>query len=753
MNRRELEMHLQDLFEGRIEAEALHDLEQQLRADPDARDLYRDYAHLHNALQLRADGIDLLHVVSMDRVVERRQRRYLRNAFISAAALLAISAVIAGLIMATQPQPPRLTATATADTRWTVDGEAQDPREGKWVVSKGATVRVLSGTVKLRPESGAAMVMQGPALASFPELEMPVLHHGWLWIDSADSGLSFEVGTPELLVRDVGTRFGVRVPEQGPAEVHLIDGQVDVFAKSTLKKIASLEPEERGVTITPTGELTGLALERDPFPELDELLTRPASYPTTVRSQNPVGYWRLDETGGGALVDEVAPGRVGRRQPAVKTGVSGPSPAGGFRGFSRENRAFHLSGSPGKPPLLLGSTMAHSGVLFRDDFDGAGPLNGTRPDVTLNDAKWMAVSSPSKFGADGGFEGAGETTAPNRGGSATLAFTPVDGVVYTLEASLRGVKTTGAWIALGFADGQSSMGGKRRRFADGEVSGRAWMLARDGKESRPNQAFLGTSGTTGGGADGSSWAGPLANAPGGDLDLRVVLDTSGGPGNWNATWWAKRAADHEYTKVRDTATLINESITSVGLALSAGGIIGTVDQFSLRADPVTSGRSNPQQALAPANVARKEGAVSFWMRREPGKMRREMLWSAGETPQDASLHTHLAADGRVGFFIENGRYDVLVTSEESIANGRWHHLAASWSPSSVDLYVDGRLVANDTDHRGIQQGILPELRFGGGPPAFKTAPFSGWIDEIALWDRALTPAEVQHQVRSAEGVK
>jgi hypothetical protein len=199
--------------------------------------------------------------------------------------------------------------------------------------------------------------------------------------------------------------------------------------------------------------------------------------------------------------------------------------------------------------------------------------------------------------------------------------------------------------------------------------------------------------------------------------------------------------------------LINESITSVGLALSAGGIIGTVDQFSLRADPVTSGRSNPQQALAPANVARKEGAVSFWMRREPGKMRREMLWSAGETPQDASLHTHLAADGRVGFFIENGRYDVLVTSEESIANGRWHHLAASWSPSSVDLYVDGRLVANDTDHRGIQQGILPELRFGGGPPAFKTAPFSGWIDEIALWDRALTPAEVQHQVRSAEGVK
>jgi hypothetical protein len=753
MNRRELEMNLQDLFDGQIEAEALHTLEQQLRADPDARDLYRDYAHLHNAMQLRADGIDLLHVVPMNRVIARRQRRYLRRAVISTAAALVVSTVIAGLMIATQPQTPRLTATATADTRWTVDGEAQDPRKGEWLVTKGSTVRVLSGTVKLQPESGAALVMQGPAHASFPEIEKPVLHHGWLWIDSADSGCSVEVGTPELLVRDVGTRFGVRVPEQGPAEVHLIDGRVDVFAKSTTEKIASLEPEERGVSITAAGELTGLVLERDPFPDLDELLTRPASYMTTVRSQNPVGYWRLDDTVGGALLDEVTPGFAGRRHPAVKTGESGPSPAGGFCGFGEENRAVHVPGLAVKPPLLLGSAAVHSGVLFRDDFDGEGSLHGTQPDVTLNGTQWMAVSSPSNFGADGGFEGAGEATASDRGGSATLAFTPVDGMVYTLEASLRGVNSKGAWIALGFADGRSSKGGKNRRFANGEVSGRAWMLVRDGTETRPNQALLGTSGTTGGGADASAWAGPLAHAPGGDLDLRVILDTAGGPGNWTATWWAKPSGDKDYTKVRDSAALINESISSVGFAVSAGGISGTIDHFSLRAAPVTSRHAMPKQAHRPANVARKEGAVSLWIRREPRGIRREMLWSAGENPRDASIHAHLTEDGRVGFFIENGRYDVLVNSEESVADGRWHHLAASWSPSSVNLYVDGRLVANDTDHRGIQQGTLPELRFGGGPPVFNAAPFRGWIDEIALWDRSLTIAEVQHQVRSAEGVK
>jgi hypothetical protein len=212
MNRRELEMHLQDLFEGRIEAGALHDLEQQLRADPDARDLYGDYAHLHNALQLRADGIDLLHVVPMDRMVARRQWRHLRKAVFSAAAVLAVSAMVAGIIIATRPQPPCLTATASADTRWTVNGEIQNPGQDERKVTKGATVQVMSGILKLQPESGVVMVMQGPAQASFPELEKPVLHHGWLWIDSPDSDQSVEVRTSDLVVHDIGTRFGVRVP-------------------------------------------------------------------------------------------------------------------------------------------------------------------------------------------------------------------------------------------------------------------------------------------------------------------------------------------------------------------------------------------------------------------------------------------------------------------------------------------------------------------------------------------------------------
>jgi hypothetical protein len=305
---------------------------------------------------------------------------------------------------------------------------------------------------------------------------------------------------------------------------------------------------------------------------------------------------------------------------------------------------------------------------------------------------------------------------------------------------------------MGFSNGQSRAGSKECRFVGGRVNGRAWMLARDGKEPRSNQALLGTSGTTGGGADTVPWAGALAHEQCRDLDLRIVLDTSEGPGHWAATWMAKRPSAGEFEIVRERAMLINESINSVGIAVSSEGITGTIKSFSLRADPAHTNGPNQGMADSPARVARKEGALSFWFRRQPGGKRQEVLWSAGAGRDDDSIHALLTSDGRLGFFMENGRYDVLITSEESLADDRWHHVATSWSPSAVELYLDGRLVARDAGSRGMPEGVLNELRFGDGPAVRQPMPFAGWIDEIALWDRPLTAAEVAHQFRAAKGI-
>ena len=751
MKQRELEQRLQDLFDGRLAEEDLAELEEELRSNPAAKETYRDYVHLQNALQLRAEGVDLLNVVPMDRVIARRQRRHLRNALFAAAAVLAVLGVISALVMIDQPQPPRLAATVAADTLWLVDGEQQETGTRSGSVPAGSTVQVLSGTVALSLQSGSRLLLQGPAKAHFPDLASPDLKRGWLWIDSGDSADSFEVRTPDLLVRNIGTRFGVFVPSEGPAEVHLIEGAVEVVGKGSREKFIDLNPDERGLAIAANGEFSGRTLARDPFPDLAELMAAPANFPTTVMSQNPSGYWRLDEGEGQTMPNEVQAGIGGRLHKDVTTRVPGPSGEDQLQGLGDENLALRLSGAGQGVPLSLGHAPVHRGILFEDDFNGKGPLHGRTPNTTTGRTKWVAVTSPSKFNADGTFEGRGEKASPRRGGSATLGFTPVNGVVYTLEASIRNLSARGYYTAVGFANGQSSKGSKDSRFLKGFVAGRAWMLLRDAGRASASSAYLGTTGSTGGMADGQPFA-SHSDENSTDLDLRIILDTSQGPGRWTATWLAKHPTEQTFSVVRPTATLLNESISSVGFAVGGNGASGTIESFSLRADrKETSASSSPLREL-PANVARKEGTLSFWFRPDAKRQRLETLWSAGENILDDAIHAHIGPGGQVGLFMENGRYDVLITSEEPTARGQWHHFVASWSPSSVDLYLNGLRVASDTEYREMLQGTLHELRFGCGPAgAKKGAPFTGDIDEIALWDRALTPTEVTHQYQSALG--
>jgi hypothetical protein len=115
------------------------------------------------------------------------------------------------------------------------------------------------------------------------------------------------------------------------------------------------------------------------------------------------------------------------------------------------------------------------------------------------------------------------------------------------------------------------------------------------------------------------------------------------------------------------------------------------------------------------------------------------------------LHVRLESDGRVGFFIENGRNDVLLTSEQTIDEDKWHHLTATWGPNSADLYLDGQRVGWERESRDLLQGNLPELRVGGDSQDKYPDFFKGDIDEFSIWDRTLTVLEVEQQFKSARG--
>lgn len=672
------------------------------------------------------------------------QWRRFRRSLLAAAAALAAAAIIASIVIIRQPESGQLTADAAGGTKWMLDGKVQDSSAIKRTVAAGSSVQVLSGTLKLKDESGAAMVIQGPARVSFPKLDKPVISMGWMWIDSGESNKSFEVATPDLRVRDIGTRFGVRVPEKGAAEIHVIDGKVDVRSKSKGKLITTLEPEKRGVAIPVVGNLARLALARDPFPEIDELLTAPADYSTTVSSQNPTGYWRMEERLPGVLANEVQGGIVGRRHSMVKLGDPGPGRESGFGGFGRGNPAIYLTELLDGAPLVMGEIPVHTGGVFHDDFetphDFTRGVAGTVWHGVINAESSLLLdantSTPGRLRVETpGYKGweAGKNNAPflymNVAGDFDARVEVTDQSAGDFSVAALMARLGGS--AVNDTIGENYMSVNSNRFGSNSIQARTLqdggqndsiditnsLYPRHLRLTRESNTFRTFEST-----DGSNWK-PL-------------------------NWGGLRGAPIGVDLVRDD---LDSLPLQVGLwqgSFSNSGHTANFDNFSIK---IASDSSATKPSGESARVSRKEGAVTFWMRRESVGKQREILWSAGEGPAEASIQAHIDADGRIGFFMEDGRHDVLITTTETIDAGTWRHFAVSWSPSAVELYLDGKQVARETGVRAMQQGNLPELRFGSGPPSQDTTSFNGWLDEAALWDRALTPIEVQQQYRSASG--
>jgi hypothetical protein len=220
------------------------------------------------------------------------------------------------------------------------------------------------------------------------------------------------------------------------------------------------------------------------------------------------------------------------------------------------------------------------GVLFSHAFGGdSTDLNGTSPDVTTGSANWIASA---EFNQDG--------TTGDGPGSATLAFTPFNGLVYTLEASYSGLSALPGdidWFGMGFVNGQSDVSSAFSRFISTSVVGGPWMMVRGNVSLDTNLSFLGN-GQLGGGDNGLGPGGvnngvpwslsPTENA----VDLRIILDTTGGPGAWTATWYAKNSTAPSYSEVRPTQVLFDPTtITAVGLACSGPGVTATAESFRL----------------------------------------------------------------------------------------------------------------------------------------------------------------------------
>lgn len=144
--------------------------------------------------------------------------------------------------------------------------------------------------------------------------------------------------------------------------------------------------------------------------------------------------------------------------------------------------------------------------------------------------------------------------------------------------------------------------------------------------------------------------------------------------------------------------------------------------------------------------------VECWARVTGGQGTYRSVVSSRSVSPLGGYMLYAGGDNRWQFFTGPAAGDLSawqVTWGPPIADGQWTHLAATFDGALQTFYVDGALVARQA-LRVTPNGSRP-LRLGAG--ATEGAGdfyFTGEVDEVAVYDRALTPARIQAHFAAAQ---
>jgi len=210
-------------------------LEDHLLRDAAARQFYFDYLDIHFGLhdwQLRDEETAPLAVLrqQLDGVPppaarEPRSRQGFRYALV-VAATLCVSFVLQFLWNAwsaagvTAWHDYVATLVKTSDCEW-APGDVW--REGSRLAP--GEFRLVDGVVEIRFDSGAQLVVEGPAALKIEATNAALLKRGKVVLKSDETAEAFVLHTPSSTLVDRGTEYAVSVGAAGE-EVHVFDGEV-----------------------------------------------------------------------------------------------------------------------------------------------------------------------------------------------------------------------------------------------------------------------------------------------------------------------------------------------------------------------------------------------------------------------------------------------------------------------------------------------------------------------------------------------
>lgn len=100
---------------------------------------------------------------------------------------------------------------------------------------------------------------------------------------------------------------------------------------------------------------------------------------------------------------------------------------------------------------------------------------------------------------------------------------------------------------------------------------------------------------------------------------------------------------------------------------------------------------------------------------------------------------------KLRLWVNNGGWQAGPDSTTSVDDGRWHHVCGTFANSAVSIYVDGVREASAAVSASALANTVNPLHIGAYYAGGET--MVGMIDEVALWNRALSNAEVAELYR------